>query len=530
MNTHVPPPVRAIGAQAVAAHLDGGDEIAFIDVREEGQHGLRHPLLAVNLPYSRLERDITRLVPRRDVPVVLVDDGDGVAARALQRLEAIGYGDVRVLEGGVEAWRETGRPLFEGENVPSKAFAEVVEHAFGTPHIGAAALKQRLDRGERIVVIDNRTEEEFERFHVPGAINAPGVDLVHRIADIVPSEDTFVVVSCAGRTRGIMGAQSLISAGVPHRIAALEGGTQGWRLAGLELEGGRRASEPPSLPARQAGARRAAALIAQNGLRVIDAEGLAAWRADETRTTYLFDVRSPAEYAEGHVEGARSAPGGQLLQKLDTEVAVRGARLVLADDDGVRAAITAYWLKQLGWDVAILDPATPRTSRQAPAPAPPVPAVPIIDAAQAATWIGAAAIIAVTSSAAFRAGHPAGAVWSIRPRLAETVSRLNTPSRILVIGEDDGVAALAAADLAAITPADIAVLRGGLGAWKAAGLPLEASPDSPADAERIDVLFWNHERHTGNAAHSRAYLDWELQLPAQIEADGGAGYRLAAAR
>ncbi|MFK8253350.1 rhodanese-like domain-containing protein [Ancylobacter terrae] len=530
MNTHVQPPARTIRAQAVAALLDGGGEIAFIDVREEGQYGLLHPLLAVNIPYSRLERDITRLVPRLHVPVVLVDDGDGVAARAQQQLTAIGYTDVRVLEGGIAAWSETQRPLFEGENVPSKAFAEVVEHVFGTPHIGAPELKERLDRGDRIVVIDNRTAEEFERFHVPGAINAPGVDLVHRIADLVPSDDTFVVVSCAGRTRGIMGAQSLIAAGVPNRIAALEGGTQGWRLAGLELERGSRASEPPSASARQAGALRAAALIAQHDLPVIGAHELAAWRADESRTTYLFDVRSPIEYAEAHVDGARSAPGGQLLQKLDTEVAVRGAHLVLADDDGVRAAVTAYWLKQLGWEVAILDPATPRTARRAPPAPPPLPAVPVIDAAQAAAWIGSARLIAVTSSATYSAGHPAGSVWSIRPRLAATISRLGTPSRLLVIGEDDGVAALAAADLAAITPAEIAVLGGGLDAWKAAGLPLEASPDSPTDAARIDFLFWNHERHTGNGAHSRAYLEWEQQLPAQIEADGGAGYRLTATR
>src|SRR4029077_11682678 len=51
--------------------LGGGGEIAFLDIREEGQHGAGHPLLAVNLPYSRLELMIGQLVPRRSCPIVL---------------------------------------------------------------------------------------------------------------------------------------------------------------------------------------------------------------------------------------------------------------------------------------------------------------------------------------------------------------------------------------------------------------------------------------------------------------------------
>lgn len=527
MNSHVAPLARTLSAPQVRELLDGADEIAFIDVREEGQFGLSHPLLAVNIPYSRLELDIGRLVPRRTAPIVLADAGDGVAARAHKRLAALGYSDVSLLEGGVQSWRETGKPLFEGVNVPSKAFAEVVEHVFGTPHISAAELKERRERGEDVVVIDNRTEAEFLRFHVPGATNAPGVDLVHRIADLVPSPETFVVVSCAGRTRGIMGAQSLISSGIPNRVAALEGGTQGWRLAGFELEKGPRASSVPSEEARRTASERARKLLSDNGISVVTPEQFAAWQAEPNRTTYLFDVRSPDEYRAGHVAGALSAPGGQLLQTLDTFAAVRGARVVLADDDGVRAAITAYWLKQIGWDVALLNPSAERNESGAVKADNFVPNWRAIDVNAARDWAGNAAVIAVTSSAAYREQHPAGSVWSIRPRLAQTLAQLGKPKRILVVGEDDAIAALAASDLAEVSEAEIAVLQGGLNAWREAGLPVEASPAVPPDDERIDFLFWNHDRHNGNADHSRGYLNWELQLPRQIEQDGGAGYRLA---
>src|SRR5216110_2244108 len=83
--------------------LGDGGEIAFIDVREDGQHADGHPLLAVSLPYSRLELGIGQLVPRRSCRVVLVDDADGVADKAARRLAGLGYRALHVLEGGIAA-------------------------------------------------------------------------------------------------------------------------------------------------------------------------------------------------------------------------------------------------------------------------------------------------------------------------------------------------------------------------------------------------------------------------------------------
>src|ERR1700674_1216394 len=97
-------PATAVDVGAVRRWLGDGGEIAFIDVREEGQHGAGHPLLAVNLPYSRLEILIGRLVPRRSCRIVLVDDGDGVSDKAARRLAALGYDAVHVLAGGIDAW------------------------------------------------------------------------------------------------------------------------------------------------------------------------------------------------------------------------------------------------------------------------------------------------------------------------------------------------------------------------------------------------------------------------------------------
>src|SRR5581483_8990250 len=213
----------------------------LLDVREEGRHGDGHPLLAVSLPYSRLELDIARLVPRRSCRIVLADDGDGVAARAARRLAGLGYRAVEVLDGGVPAWAAAGHRLFPSSNVPSKAFAELVEIGRHTPHVTAAEL-----------------------------------DAMRR----------------AGRTRSIIGAQSLIDAGVPNPVVSLQGGTQGWVLSGLELERQTRAAVAPVSAAAAAAARRRAEAVAERfGVRRIDAAALAAWQADPGRTTHLLDVR-----------------------------------------------------------------------------------------------------------------------------------------------------------------------------------------------------------------------------------------------
>jgi rhodanese-related sulfurtransferase len=520
-----------VNVATVRRWLADGGEIALIDVREEGQHGAGHPLLAVNFPYSRLEIDIGRLVPRPSCRVVLVDDGDGVAERAVRRLAGLGYAALHVLEGGVPAWAAGGHPLFPSSNVPSKAFAEIIEHELGTPAITAAELDRRRRAGETIVVLDSRPAEEYARFHVPGAITCPGAELPLRFGDLVPDPETTVVVSCAGRTRGIIGAQALITAGVPNRVMSLQGGTQGWRLAGLELERGATTSlRPLSRPTAATARERAEAVARRYGIRTIDHPRLAAWQAEAAeRTTYLLDVRNPDEFAAGHLPGSVAAPGGQLVQAIDRWVGIRGARLVLVDDRRIRAVITAYWLTQMGWDVAVLDAPFDRQALQTGPEArqPALPDVLEITVPEAAHWLdsGAASIV-VGPSAEYRKAHPEGAVWAIRPRLNRLPESVLQPTRIVVFADDPAVGALAAAELAEIAKRPVALVRDGVAGWRAAGRPFEASPDQPPDAERIDYVFWNHDRHDGNQEAMRAYLRWETELPGEIARDGLAGFRL----
>ena len=349
--------IKRIDARALKAQLHDGGELALLDAREELPFGRRHLLMASCVPLSRLELLVDDLVPRRGARVVWCDDGEGLAARAAARMSALGYQDVGWLDGGVAAWEAAGFRIYSGVHVPSKAFAEVVEHEAGTPWISAQDLQALIDRKADIAIYDSRSYEEYHNNSIPTAISVPGAELVYRFADLTPSPDTTVIVNCGGRTRSIIGAQSLINAGVRNKVVSLKDGTMAWHLADLEVVHGA-TRRPPEVSAHglQSALEAAARVAARCGIARIDRRTLESWRAEATRRTlYVLDVRSPEEYEAGHLRGARSAPGGQLVQETDSHVATWGARVVLVDDNGVRATMTASWLKQMGWpDVAVL--------------------------------------------------------------------------------------------------------------------------------------------------------------------------------
>jgi rhodanese-related sulfurtransferase len=341
--------------------LGSGVELALLDLRPVEDFAKGHPLFATNLPLERLSQEVHRFVPRKSVRLVLVDNGDETATRAAATLEQLGYTDINVLNGGIPAWTADGLNGLPTFDIPGIIFSESVRDLAGTPSIEAADLKSLFDTKQDVIVIDTRTRDEFAHGHVPGAVNAPGEEILYRFLDQVPNPETFVVVSCAGLPRAIIGAQTLIDAKVPNRVAFLEDGTAGWTRAALELATGGEKRSPASAAATGFGAKHASELAQRAEVHKVNYDSVERWLADDpTRTTYLLDVRSAEEHAAAHIPGSISAPGGQLLAVSHRTVATRGARLVLIDDDGTRAVTTAYWLQQRGWEVHLLDTTTAR--------------------------------------------------------------------------------------------------------------------------------------------------------------------------
>ena len=180
---------QRVSARELKAMLHDRGELALLDVREAGQFGESHLLFATPLPYSRLELDIGALVPRKSARIVLCDDGElGVAELAAKRLSALGYSDVRVLDGGTAGWKAAGYELFAGVNVPSKLFGELVEHEYGTPHVSVSELKRMQDAGEDVIVVDGRPYAEYSKMNIPGGICEFDLPAYHYWLHLTPAQ------------------------------------------------------------------------------------------------------------------------------------------------------------------------------------------------------------------------------------------------------------------------------------------------------------------------------------------------------
>ena len=329
------------------------DEIALLDVRHEAAYATGHPLFAANMAADRIALEAETRLPRKDVPIVVYDAGEGLVAPAADRLRALGYTDIGLLDGGLAAWRLAGFELFQDVNSYAKAFGELVESRRHTPSLSADEVAALIAAKENIAILDVRRFDEYATMNIPGSISVPGAELVLRAGRAAPDPKTTIIVNCAGRTRSIIGTQSLINAGVTNKVRALRNGTIGWVLAQQDLEhGANRRGEIGAFEGAHANARDAAY---RAGVRHIGMEEMMALRAQTHRTLYRFDVRPSEEYAAGHIPGFRHYPGGQLVQEIDMAAPVRGARIVLTDDRSVRADMTASWLAQMGWETYVLD-------------------------------------------------------------------------------------------------------------------------------------------------------------------------------
>jgi rhodanese-related sulfurtransferase len=520
--------MNRISAETLLDWITDGQELALLDAREDGEFGASHLFWAIPCGLARKEIRARALLPRLAVRICCVDDGRGIAETLAGWLESIGATDVSVLDGGTQAWEAAGNVLFSGVNVPSKAFGEWVEHHYGTESVDAPDLKAWIDSGRDMVVLDSRTLEEFTRMSIPTGISVPGGELAYRIGDMVPDPKTLVVVNCAGRTRSIMGAESLRRAGIPNKVVALRNGTMGWELAGLRCDRGRTEKFEPGTPKTAALAlQRAQAFADQSGVGVIGALDLTRFEDDPDRTLYVLDVRDPVEFRAGHRPGSRSAPGGQLVQGTDTWVGVRNARIVLVDDTGVRARMAAAWLRQMGHpDVFVVEGGLEaiRATGSAPVPVPelaaPVDLVEVTGLVQLLDSGAGTLVLDLGRSVDFRDGHIPGAVWGVRSRLAALEQQLSAARHVVITSPDGMLARLGVPEVKGLTGAEVHVLDGGTDAWHAFGRPLVKDRTTPPDAACIDFYLRPYDRNSGVEDAMNAYLSWEIDLVNEIKRDG----------
>ncbi|MDR2455292.1 MAG: rhodanese [Deltaproteobacteria bacterium] len=520
--------------------IEGPEELALLDLREAGQLVLKRLFRAAPMPLWRLETLIGAGVPRRETPVVLADLDGSLVLSGAEKLSRLGYQDVSILEGGTLAWEKAGYEVFIDQNLPSKAFGEFIDQKLSPPSVTAPELARMIREGRDLVILDGRTKEEFLNFSLPGAYNVPNGELALRAPAYAPGKDTLIVVNCAGRTRSIIGCQTLINAGLPNQVRALQNGTLGWLLSGEKLEVGSspakiartRLREPlaESLgPIRE----RLRRWLEKSGARLIGDDEFKSLQSRKGKTLYLFDPRAEEEYAGGHLPGFRLAPGGQLVQATDRYAPVLRASIVIADFDSVRALAAAAWLAQAGAHEVFVYPASSAKALAAGLesslvlldPAAPWPKA-VSPEKAAELQARGAEIYDVDNSVSWFLSRVENSKFCAPPSLPQVLKARKDPLPAVLTSKDGILARTVAASLGREGLEAVSVL-GGTGAWIKMGLKPQRGPGeilSGEDDIRRSACEYGQgliREHSGaNEKDFENYLAWEVNLPEQIGKPG----------
>lgn len=519
------------------ALIESDAPVAVLDIREPLEYAYGHVPACTPVPRRDLERRLPALVPNPRTPIVLCDRRGERGAADARWLERLGYESASYVEGGMDAWDREGYDHVEATdevhatafNFESKAFGERIEAHEGLPKLQPDELRAMLEaeEGPRPLVLDVRTPAEHAGKTVPGSVNAEGVDL-GLYAEALRADGQPVVVHCAGRTRSIIGTATLRKLGVEN-VYELENGTMGWELAGYELESGsdRNASGTDLDPERYDELRDSAERLAEaEGVSFLETSELDRLEAviDERQSVYVFDVRTRAEYEMGHLPGALSLPGGQAIQTTDQHVAVRDAEIVFVSDTHVRAAITAYWFAEMGFEnVSVLRGGLSgwreagREIVEGPDERPALGAdrldelTEYVTPEELSTREARTVVVSVDTSESFEAGRVPGSRWVSRYDLEPTLGSgaLADHAPVVLTCSDGTVSAYAAAQARTEWGVeDVAALSGGLSAWRAEGRPVADGPGERL-VEPLDRVAPPYDQ--GERA-MRAYLEWESNL------------------
>jgi rhodanese-related sulfurtransferase len=506
---------------------------ALIDVREKTEYEIKQILFATNIPRRLLESRIADLVPIKNTKIILYDDDGGKKVNLAENtLKSLGYENIFVLEGGLNKW-DKKEYLFSGTHVPSKAFGEQVFITENIPTVEPHELKNWMEEeNSNFIIFDVRPNNEVKATgSIPGAVNIPGVELPLEIYKYVNDGKTKLIITCAGRTRGLIATQTLRKMGIEN-VYNLKDGTMGWVLANFELDDNILHMEEPSTGREKSSQLNAfVKQIQESNIQLISFEEYQQFQ-DESyhHTTYFFDVRTPSEYSAGHIPGTLSLPGGQAIQTTDEHVAVRDGKIIFISNHRHRAVVTAFWFKNMGFqNVYVIDGGVHLWEKSGlPIEKGERYLIPLgykeaykkvnhITSQKLKKNLGNDTnliILDVDTSGSFKNGHIPNSTWLSRGALEFYIHDLAKKSDTIILTCQDGlISTLCAVTLEKLDFKDVYVLRNGKNAWSEAGFSFEYGSEGIIH-ETNDIFIESEFRDKKGMID---YLEWEVDLESRMK-------------
>ena len=508
-----------ITPETVRSWISDKEEVAFIDVREIGQHTNGHPFFSISIPYSLFEFNIKILVPNKQTRVILIDNNNGISDLVYNIAHQMGYSNISIIEGGVEEWVSAGYKLFDGINVPSKSFGELIEKYFHTPSITAKELAQKQKNNENYIVIDGRPFLEYNKMSIPKSICCPNAELFYRVSSYIKDINTEIIINCAGRTRSIIGAQTLIDFGIKNKVKALENGTQGWFLSELSLEHNKNKYLevlPNDLEIQQL-QKKVLKLTNDLNIDLIDLKKAQELIIDKKKSTFIFDVTT-SKTISTKPGTIMNVPGGQLIQATDKYIGVWKATVILVDDgDLIRAGTTSFWLKKMGYEVYILKEGllkaqTLKFTKEIDHKLIDLDFINLEDLVKIKKQI----LYDIRSSKDFCKMRIKNSIWLNRAHLYR--EKIKTDDPIIIITDNLEKASLIVKDLKQKDKgAIIKVYKWNQNEITSYPSVIDVTIETLSEQNNIDFNFHTHMRHDGNKEHAKQYLEWEINLVSKMD-------------
>ena len=508
-----------ITPETVRSWISDKEEVAFIDVREIGQHTNGHPFFSISIPYSLFEFNIKILVPNKQTRVILIDNNNGISDLVYNIAHQMGYSNISIIEGGVEEWVSAGYKLFDGINIPSKSFGELIEKYFHTPSITAKELAQKQKNNENYIVIDGRPFLEYNKMSIPKSICCPNAELFYRVSSHIKDMNTEIIINCAGRTRSIIGAQTLINFGIKNKVKALENGTQGWFLSELSLEHNKNKYLevlPNDIETQQL-QNKVLKLTNDLNIDLIDLKKAQELIIDKKKSTFIFDVTT-SKTISTKPGTIMNVPGGQLIQATDKYIGVWKATVILVDDgDLIRAGTTSFWLKKMGYEVYILKEGllkaqTLKFTKEIDHKLIDLDFINLEDLVKIKKQI----LYDIRSSKDFCKMRIKNSIWLNRAHLYR--EKIKTDDPIIIITDNLEKASLIVKDLKQKDKgAIIKVYKWNQNEITSYPSVIDVTIETLSEQNNIDFNFHTHMRHDGNKEHAKQYLEWEINLVSKMD-------------
>ena len=456
--------------------LQQPQRITLIDVRDRKAYVDEHPIFAVNAPLDSIELQIERLFGNELGIALIIGDDSTLTYWAASVIADTTCLTPRIIDGGFDAWKNHHLPVWGGEYTPSKAFGEWAEATGDIKNIKPEDAIKTPPQYQ----FDVRPFAEYQKFSLPNSIHCP----TGRLGALSISNSS-IYLHCAGRTRGIIAAQTLTDQDFKGSIYCITGGTQGWELAG----GARSFNNQQSADnffSEDTMAKHTNNLIKKFNLPVATKDCESRWAKSEN---YFRIITVSEDLTTDHAISPTT-----LIQCTDQYLGTHNLPVIVQGPNRLDCAVSVLWLRRMGWDAFLREKFAPEQAASEHT------------SATNSEWNGnlmlADLIIDIRSSKAFSSSRLAGSKWLPRSQF----KAISKSDKCLIVCDQSQITHTRQLikELNLLEPTCIN--------WDAIPKELIDTSTISFEAFPIDQALFFPERHQGNLKHAKGYLDWEHSL------------------